>query len=37
MSHDAEEWFKEKLILKKYVFLCNATDLKQSVEDAFKV
>ena len=37
MTHDAEEWFKEKLILKKYVFLCNATDFKQSVEGTFKM
>ena len=37
MSHDTEEWSKEKLILEKYTFLCDGIDLKQSVEGTFKV
>ena len=37
MSYDAEEWFKEKLIPQKCAFLCNAIDLKQSVEGTLKV
>ena len=27
MSHDTEEWFKEKLILEKFAFLCDVIDL----------
>ena len=37
MSHDTEEWSNEKLILEKYEFLCNAIDLKWSVEGTLKV
>ena len=37
MSHDTEEWFKEKLILVKYAFLCDVTDFNQSAEDTLKV
>ena len=33
LSHDIEE----KLILEKYAFLCEAIDLKQSVEGPLKV
>ena len=36
-SHDIEEWSKEKLILEKYAFFCDAIDLKKSVENTFKV
>ena len=32
MTHNTKEWSKEKLILKKYAFLCDKIDLKQSVE-----
>ena len=27
--YDTEKWSKEKLILEKYAFLCDAIDLKQ--------
>ena len=37
MSHDTEEWSKENLILEKYAFLCDAIDLKQSVQGTLKV
>ena len=32
MSHDTEEWSKEKLIYEKYAFLCDAIYLKHSAE-----
>ena len=37
MSHDTEDWFKEKLINGKYAFFCDAIDLKQSVEGTLKL
>ena len=37
MSHDTEEWFKEKLILVKYACLCDVIDFNQSAEDTLKV
>ena len=37
MPHDTEEWSKEKLILEKYIFVCDAIDLKQSVKGTLKV
>ena len=37
MSHDTEEWFKEKLILVKYAFLSDVIDFNQSAEDTLKV
>ena len=37
MSHDTGEWSKEKLILRNMHFLCDAIDLKQSVEGILKV
>ena len=38
LSHDIEEkLIKKKLILEKYAFLCEAIDLKQSVEGPLKV
>ena len=37
MSHDTEEWSKEKLILENYTFLRDAIELKQSVEGTLKV
>ena len=37
MSHDTEEWFKEKLILEKFAFLCDVIDFKQSREGTLRV
>ena len=37
ISHDKEEWSKEKLILENYTFLLDAIELKQSVEGTLKV
>ena len=37
MSHDAEEWSKEKLIHEKKQFLCGGIELKESVEGTLEV
>ena len=38
MSHDTEEWSKDKLILEKYAFfVCDTIGLKQSAEGTLKV
>ena len=37
MSQNTEEWSKEKLVLEKYAFFCDAIDLKQSVEGTLKL
>ena len=37
MSDDNEEWYKEKVILEKYTFLCDAIGVKLSVEGTLKV
>ena len=37
MSQDTGELSKEKLILEKYAFLCDAIDLKQSLNGPLKV
>ena len=37
MSHDTEEWYKEKLILEKYAFFVLCNRLEAAVEVTFKV